>query len=84
MATHRPPQTLPQAVRKEERLVAETEEKRAGKPMPEDAEFLRAQARKCRWLAQRIETRDVAETLRQMAREYDGRADRLSRQPREG
>lgn len=47
---------------------------RAGMPMPEDAAFLRAQAEKCRWLAKRVTARDVAETLLQMAREYDQRA----------
>jgi hypothetical protein len=45
--------------------------------MPDDATFLRTQAEKCRWLAARIATKDVAETLRQMADEYDERADRL-------
>lgn len=45
--------------------------------MENDAEFLRAQARKCRWLADRVNSRDVVQTLLQMAREYDARADRL-------
>jgi hypothetical protein len=45
--------------------------------MPEDIEFLRAQAEKCRWLAARIPTSDVAETLRMMAKEYETRAARL-------
>lgn len=47
-------------------------------PMPEDVEFLRAQAVKCRWLAARIATKDVADTLLQMARDYEERADRLT------
>lgn len=46
--------------------------------MPEDIEFLRAQAEKCRWLAERIATKDVAQTLRQMAQEYEERADRIA------
>lgn len=46
--------------------------------MPEDVDFLRAQAEKCRWLAARIDTSDVAETLLQMAREYENRAERLA------
>ena len=49
-------------------------EGRAGVPLPEDAAFLRAQAQKCRWLAARVTAPDVADTLRQMAREYDARA----------
>jgi hypothetical protein len=48
--------------------------------MPEDVEFLRAQAEKCRWLAARIETRDVARTLLQMAQEYEDRATRIARE----
>lgn len=47
--------------------------------MTEDVEFLRAQAAKCRWLAARIATRDVAQTLLQMAEEYDERAARIAR-----
>lgn len=45
--------------------------------MEDDAEFLRAQARKCRWLADRVNAPDVVETLLQMARDYEERADRL-------
>jgi hypothetical protein len=45
----------------------------------DDIDFLRAQARKCRWLAARINARDVADTLNDMAREYDERAERLAR-----
>jgi hypothetical protein len=45
--------------------------------MENDAQFLRAQARKCRWLADRVNARDVVETLMEMARDYDARADRL-------
>jgi hypothetical protein len=44
--------------------------------MAEDKEFLRAQAEKCRWLAKRVTANDVAETLLQMARDYDERAAR--------
>jgi hypothetical protein len=44
--------------------------------MADDAQFLRAQARKCRWLAERINSGDVIETLLQMARDYDERAAR--------
>ena len=40
----------------------------------DDVRFLRAQAKKCRWLAERIGSSDVAETLLQMARDYDERA----------
>jgi hypothetical protein len=40
----------------------------------DDAQFMRAQAKKCRWLAERIGSSDVAETLLQMARDYDERA----------
>jgi hypothetical protein len=40
----------------------------------DDVQFLRAQAKKCRWLAERIGSSDVAETLLQMARDYDERA----------
>lgn len=43
----------------------------------DDAEFLRAQAQKCRWLADRVNSRDVVQTLLQMARDYEERADRL-------
>jgi hypothetical protein len=45
--------------------------------IPEDVEFLRAQAEKCRWLAARIAAKDVAHTLLQMAQEYEGRAARI-------
>jgi hypothetical protein len=55
----------------------------AGLPMPEDAAFLRAQAQKCRWLAARVTAPDVADTLRQMAREYDARAERREGRPGE-
>lgn len=44
--------------------------------MDDDTEFLRAQARKCRWLADRVNAPDVVETLLQMARDYEERADR--------
>jgi hypothetical protein len=46
--------------------------------MPEDVEFLRAQAEKCRWLAARVAAKDVERTLLQMAQEYDVRADRIA------
>ncbi len=42
--------------------------------MDDDAEFLRAQARKCRWLADRVNAPDVVQTLLEMARDYDERA----------
>jgi hypothetical protein len=42
--------------------------------MADDAPFLRAQAKKCRWLAQRINGKDVVESLLEMAREYEARA----------
>jgi hypothetical protein len=44
--------------------------------MDDDSEFLRAQARKCRWLADRVNAPDVVQTLLQMARDYEERADR--------
>ena len=44
--------------------------------MEDDAEFLRAQARKCRWLADRVNSPDVVQTLLQMAKDYEARADR--------
>ena len=50
--------------------------------MNEDAEFLRAQAAKCRWLARSVTTPDVAETLRQMADEYEARAETLDARPK--
>ena len=43
----------------------------------EDVASLRAQAARCRRLAGMVTTPDVIETLRQMAREYDARADAL-------
>jgi hypothetical protein len=52
--------------------------------LSEDVEFLRAQAEKCRWLAARVATPDVAKTLLQMAREYDERAGRIAREREEG
>lgn len=45
--------------------------------MADDAQFLRAQAAKCRWLAERVNARDVVDSLRAMAREYDERAARM-------
>jgi hypothetical protein len=45
----------------------------------DDAEFLRAQARKCRWLSDRVNSNDVVQTLLQMARDYEERADRVER-----
>jgi len=56
----------------------------AGLPMPEDVAFLRAQAEKCRWLAARVTAKDVADTLLQMAREYDERAARSEREDGSG
>jgi len=49
--------------------------------MADDAQFLRAQAEKCRWLAQRINTKDVVESLLDMARDYDARAERIEAKP---
>jgi hypothetical protein len=45
----------------------------------DDAEFLRTQARKCRWLADRVNAPDVVQTLLQMAQDYEERAGRLKR-----
>ncbi|MBV8686320.1 MAG: hypothetical protein JOZ90_09820 [Alphaproteobacteria bacterium] len=42
--------------------------------MKDDAAFLRAQAKKCRWLAQRINSQDVIDALLEMAGDYDRRA----------
>ena len=50
--------------------------RRAAATMDDDAEFLRAQARKCRWLADRVNAPDVVQSLLQMARDYEERADR--------
>jgi hypothetical protein len=47
--------------------------------MSDDAEFLREQARRCRRLARGIATPDVAETLEQMAVDYDARAEEMER-----
>jgi hypothetical protein len=46
----------------------------AKRGMSDDAAFLREQARRCRRLARGIATPDVAETLEQMAHDYDARA----------
>ena len=43
----------------------------------DDVEFLRAQAKKCRSLARMVSSPDVAQTLSQMAEDYDARATRL-------
>ncbi|HEX8573079.1 MAG TPA: hypothetical protein VF759_10035 [Allosphingosinicella sp.] len=45
--------------------------------MSEDAAFLREQARRCRRLARDVAPRDLVATLKQLAVEYDERADRL-------
>ena len=47
--------------------------------MSDDAAFLREQARRCRRLARGIATPDVAETLKQMAVDYDARADEIEK-----
>ena len=47
--------------------------------MSDDAAFLREQARRCRRLARGIATPDVVETLSQMARDYDARADEIEK-----
>jgi hypothetical protein len=48
--------------------------------MSDDAAFLREQARRCRRLARGIATPDVAETLDQMAADYDARAEEMEKQ----
>ncbi|QAY75682.1 hypothetical protein [Sphingosinicella sp. BN140058] len=55
----------------------DSEEGRFWRASMEDAESLRAQAARCRRLAAMVTTPDVIETLRQMAREYEARADAL-------
>jgi hypothetical protein len=47
-----------------------------------DAAFLRDQAARCRRLAGMVTTRDVVDTLLDMAREYDARAEALEREER--
>jgi hypothetical protein len=42
-----------------------------------DAEFLRNEAQRCRWLAARITSGDVAQSLLDMAKECDQRAEAL-------
>ncbi|HEX5184526.1 MAG TPA: hypothetical protein VFW19_15425 [Allosphingosinicella sp.] len=42
--------------------------------MEDDGDFLRAQARKCRWLADRVNAPDVVQTLLEMAQDYEERA----------
>ena len=44
-----------------------------------EAEYLRKQAERCRWLAARINDGDVAQSLIRMAAEYEERAGRLER-----
>jgi hypothetical protein len=44
-----------------------------------DAEFLRNQAQRCRWLAGRITSGDVAQSLIELADEYERRAERMER-----
>ena len=44
-----------------------------------EAEYLRKQAERCRWLAARINAGDVAQSLLRMADEYEERADRIER-----
>lgn len=46
----------------------------ADEVMQDDSAFLKAQAQKCRWLADRVNARDVVEALERMAREYEERA----------
>ena len=43
--------------------------------LKDDVDFLRAQARKCRWLADRVNSPDVVRTLQQMADDYEARAE---------
>ena len=47
----------------------------------DDAAFLIAQARKCRWLADRVNVRDVVDALHAMARDYEARAARRESEP---
>ncbi|HYW16523.1 MAG TPA: hypothetical protein VE891_10290 [Allosphingosinicella sp.] len=47
--------------------------------MNDDVAFLREQARRCRRLARGIATRDVVETLDQMAVDYEARADEMEK-----
>jgi hypothetical protein len=47
--------------------------------MSDDVAFLREQARRCRRLARGIATPDVAETLNQMASDYDARAEQMEK-----
>jgi hypothetical protein len=51
----------------------------AQRRMSDDAAFLRVQARRCRRLARGIATPDVAETLDQMASDYDARAEQMEK-----
>ena len=44
-----------------------------------EIDFLRKQAERCRWLAARINSKDVADTLLGMADEYETRAAALDR-----
>ena len=44
-----------------------------------EAEYLRKQAERCRWLAARIHEGDVAQSLLRMGAEYEERAGRLER-----
>ena len=39
-----------------------------------EADYLRKQAERCRWMAARIDSKDVAATLTGMAEEYEARA----------
>jgi hypothetical protein len=47
--------------------------------MPEDAAYLREQARRCRRLARGVATPDVMATLDQLAAEYEARAERMEK-----
>ena len=49
-----------------------------------EAAFLREQAARCRRLAGMVSTPDVVETLLQMARDYDARAESLEQQGETG
>ncbi len=42
-----------------------------------DSEYLRQQARKCRRLAEAVDRKDIAQTLLEMAREYEEHARKL-------
>jgi hypothetical protein len=48
--------------------------------MASESEFLKAQAQKCRWLADRVNARDVVDTLLRLAADYEERAAKEERE----